>query len=140
MFAAARLSGLDDSLTLPWLAVRDTVLGPGAGTSDPPMDFCAWRAKLGGMYSFLVPACGCGALGALVPSPAIVLALSDPRTLVSTASTMVLRTPFFASSRLRSARAASETPGLVKRVTTEVLVVSRTVESLSSSAATSKGR
>lgn len=136
MFAAARLSGLDDSLTLPWLAVRGTVLGPGAGTSDPPIDFCAWRAKLGGMYSFF----GCGAPGALVPSPVVVLALSDPSTLVSTASTMVLRTPFFASSRLRSARAASEAPGLVKRITTEVLAISRTVESLSSSAATSKGR
>jgi len=49
---AIQLLGLYDSLTLPWLAAQDTVLGLDAGKSDPAIDFCAWRAKLGGMYSF----------------------------------------------------------------------------------------
>ncbi len=140
---AVRLSGLDDSLTLPWLAAQGTVLGPDAGKSDPAIDFCARRAKLGGMYSFFVTTCDCGAPGTSVPSPAIVLALLEPSTLVSTALTMVLCTPFFASSHLRSACVASETPGPVKRITTEVLAVlcmDHMVESLSSSVVTSNGR
>jgi hypothetical protein len=137
---AVRLSGLDGSFTLPWVTAREAVLGPGAGISDPLTDFCACRAKLGGIYSFFVAACGCDESAVSAPSPAVVLALSEPSTLARTASTMVFRTPFFASSRLRSARAASEAPGPVKRVTTEVLAVSRTAESLSSRALTRIGR
>jgi hypothetical protein len=38
---AARLSGLDDPLTPPWLAAHGTVLRHDAGKSDPTIDFCA---------------------------------------------------------------------------------------------------
>ena len=55
-------------------------------------------------------------------------------------SAMVLRTPFFVISFLRSARAASVTPGPVKSSTTDCLAHSRTFPSVSSSASTRCGR
>jgi len=62
--------------------------------------------------------------------------ISLPRT----ASTIVLRTFFLVISFLRSARAASVTPGAVKISMTEFRAQSRTVPSLSSSPSTSCGR
>lgn len=63
-------------------------------------------------------------------------AISFPRT----ASTIVLRTFFLVISFLRSARAASVTPGAVKISMTEFRAQSRTVPSLSSRPSTSCGR
>jgi hypothetical protein len=64
---------------------------------------------------------------------------TDPAaiSLLSTESTIVLRTFFLVISFLRSARAASVTPGAVKISTTEFRAQSRTVPSLSSRASTS---
>ena len=61
-------------------------------------------------------------------------------SLPSTASTIVFRTFFFVISFLRSARAASVTPGVVKISMTELRAQSRTVPSLSSRHSTSCGR
>ena len=61
-------------------------------------------------------------------------------SLPSTVSTIVFRTFFFVISFLRSARAASVTPGAVKISMTELRAQSRTVPSLSSRHSTSCGR
>ena len=73
--------------------------------------------------------------------PTSVLA-ADPAaiSLPSTVSTIVLRTFFLVISFLRSARAASVTPGAVKISMTEFRAQSRTVPSLSSRPSTSCGR
>lgn len=90
--------------------------------------------------------------GGFVESESLVAVLSggDPTSvpdagpaamsLPSTASTIVLRTFFLVISFLRSARAASVTPGAVKSSMTEFRAQSRTVPSLSSRASTSCGR
>ena len=90
--------------------------------------------------------------GGFVESESLVAVLSggDPASVLtagpaaislpSTVSTIVLRTFFLIISFLRSARAASVTPGAVKISMTEFRAQSRTVPSLSSRASTNCGR
>jgi len=92
---------------------------------EVPLEPC--NAKLGGTYGVL-----------FVPGPLALSPSSKLRTnLDKTPSTMVFLTPFFVISFLRSARAASVTPGPVKSSMTDGRAHSRTCASPSSRAATS---
>lgn len=122
-----------------WLNVRVKIVDVDA---EVVSGFLPWSFRLGGMYSFF-------SVGASPFSDADglrVSTLAEPKdplpdiSFSSTESTIVLRTPRFVISFLRSARAASVTFGPVKSSTTDWRAVSRTVPSVSSNASTSCGR
>ena len=98
--------------------------------------FC--NIRLGGIYSFFAPASPFSdpsLNGVLAPVPRLLL-----MSLLRTLSTMAFLTPFFVISFLRSARAASVTPGPVKSPMIEGVAHARTLPSVSSNASTKSER
>lgn len=136
-----RLGGLEGTLgpVFPRLVVRarTTALGPGVDPDPFGSEEGVFpsKARLGGTYPFFPP----DWLSSLWSAEVRLLVGAD-RTWLRTESMVPFRTPFLVISFLRSARAASVTPGLVNSSTSDCFAHSRTLLSLSSREATKAGR
>ena len=137
----ARLGGLEGTLgpVFPRLVVRMRAIMLGPGVGPEPFESVEGvfpnSARLGGTYSFFSPDWPSSLLEAEVR-----LLVEADKTWLRTESIVAFRTPFLVISFLRSARAASVTPGLVKSSTSDCFAHSRTLLSLSSRTATRDGR
>jgi len=137
----ARLGGLEGTLgpVFPRDVVRTRSIALGPDVGPDPFESVEGvfpnSARLGGTYSFFPPDCPSSLLAVEVR-----LLVEADKTWLRTESIVAFRTPFLVISFLRSARAASVTPGLVKSSTSDCFAHSRTLLSLSSRTATRDGR
>ena len=133
----ARLGGREGTLgpVFPRLVVRTRAVTLGPDPFESVEGVFPNSARLGGTYSFFPP----DWLSSLVAVEVRLLVEAD-KTWLRTESMVAFRTPFFVISFLRSARAASVTPGLVKSSTSDCFAHSRTLLSPSSRTATRDGR
>ena len=133
----ARLGGLEGTLgpVFPRLVVRTRAVTLGPDPFESVEGVFPNSARLGGTYSFFPP----DWLSSLVAVEVRLLVEAD-KTWLRTESMVAFRTPFLVISFLRSARAASVTPGLVKSSTNDCFAHSRTLLSPSSRTATRDGR
>jgi hypothetical protein len=136
-----RLGGLERTLgpVFPRLVVRARAITLGPDVDPDPFESVEGvfpnSVRLGGTYSFFPP----DWLSSLLAAEVRLLVEAD-KTWPRTESMVAFRTPFLAISFLRSARAASVTPGLVNSSTSDCFAHSRTLLSLSSRTATRDGR
>jgi len=133
----ARLGGLEGTLgpVFPRLVVRVRAVTLGPDPLESVEGVFPTSARLGGTYSFFPP----DWLSSLLAAEVRLLVDAD-KTWPRTESMVAFRTPFLVISFLRSARAASVTPGLVNSSTNDCFAHSRTLLSPSSRTATRDGR